>query len=371
MRKSIFILLLSFAAALAPGIADDSTAVQTEVVEVVARPLEKTLVIPGELAPFQRVDIHAKIAGFVEAIHVDRGSFVKQGQALAELSAPELAARRAEAQAKIPAVVAQRIEAEANLAAAESTYQRLSEASKTPGVVAGNDVVLAGKAVEAVRARIDSLDKTVAAHEASVRAIEEIEKYLKVTAPFAGVITERFVHEGALVGAQGSSGMPLFTLDQIARLRLVAAVPEAYKQSIARGGRIQFTVPAFPSEIFTGFVARPAYAVDPKTRTMPVELDVGNTGGKLAPGMYAEVQWPIRRQGETLFVPPSAIKATTERIFVIRVNNGVAEWVDVRRGMSEGALVEVFGDLRAGDRIVQRATDEIRPGTRVSARSAQ
>lgn len=367
MRNRIFILFLSFAAA-APLLADDAAAVQTELTEVVAKPLEKTTVIPGELAPFQRVEIHAKVAGFVEAIHVDRGSYVNKGQALAELSAPELAAQRAEAQAKIPAVVAQRVEAEAKLAAAESTYQRLLEASKTPGVVAGNDVVLAEKAVEAERARIDSLDKSVAAYEASVRAIEAIEQYLDVTAPFAGVITERFVHEGALVGPQGSEGMPLFTLEQIGRLRLVAAVPEAYKQSIARGRRVQFTVPAFPSETFSGVVARPAYAVDPKTRTMPVELDLTNSGGKLTPGMYAEVQWPIRRGGESLFVPPSAIKSTTERIFVIRVRNGVAEWVNVRRGMSEGDLVEVFGALQAGDRIVQRATDEIRPGARISAR---
>ena len=73
-------------------------------------------------------------------------------------------------------------------------------------------------------------------------------------------------------------------------------------------------------------MARPAYAVDPKTRTMPVELDVTNSGRKLTPGMYSEVQWPVSRGGESLFVPPSAIKATTERIFVIRVRNGVAEW---------------------------------------------
>ncbi len=100
---------------------------------------------------------------------------------------------------------------------------------------------------------------------------------------------------------------------------------------------------------------------------MPVELDVTNSGGKLTPGMYAEVQWPISRGDESLFVP-SAIKATTERIFVIRVRNGVAEWVNVRRGMSEDGLVEVFADLEAGDPIVQRATDEIRPGTRVTPR---
>lgn len=367
MRNSILTLLLSLAA-VAPVLAADAPAVQTELTEVVAKPLDKTTIIPGELAPYQRVDIHAKVTGFVEAIHVDRGSYVEKGQALAELSAPELVAQRAEAQAKIPAVVAQRVEAEAKLAAADATYRRLLEASKTPGVVAGNDVVLAEKAVEAESARIDSLDKSIAAHEASVRAIEAIEQYLNVAAPFAGVITERFAHEGALVGPQGSQGMPLFTLEQIERLRLVAAVPEAYKQSIARGKRVRFTVPAFPSETFTAVVARPAYAVDPKTRTMPVELDVTNSGGKLTPGMYAEVQWPVSRGGESLFVPPSAIKATTERIFVIRVRNGVAEWVNVRRGLSEDGLVEVFADLQAGDRIVQRATDEIRPGTPVTPR---
>ncbi len=367
MRNRFLISFLSIAAVAAPLPAQETGVVRTELTRVIAKPLEKTTVIPGELEPYQRVDIHAKVTGFVEAIHVDRGSFVKQGQLLAEMSAPELEAQRVEAQAKIPAVVAQRIEAEANLAAAESTYQRLAEAAKTPGVVAGNDVVLAEKAVEAERARIDSLDKTVAAYEASVRAIEEIEKYLKVTAPFVGVITERHAHVGALAGPQGESGLPLFTLEQISRLRLVAAVPEAYKQSISRGKRVQFTVPAFPDETFSGVVARPAYRVDSKTRTMPVEVDVTNSGSKLTPGMYAEVAWPVRRAGESLFVPPTAIKATIERIFVIRVNNNKAEWVDVRRGMNEGNLVEVYGRVRAGDQIVLRATDEIRPDTRVQS----
>ena len=365
MRNAFLISLLFVAALVLPSLAQETGVVRTELTEVVSKALDKTTIIPGELRPYQSVDVHAKVTGFIEAIHVDRGSFVEKDQLLAEMSVPELEAQRLEVQAKIPAVIARRIESEAKLAAAESTYEKLSEAAKTPGVVAGNDVVLAGKAAEAERARIDSFDKTIGAYEASVRAVEEMEKYLKVTAPFAGVITERHAHVGALAGPRGESGLILFTLEQIGRLRLVAAVPEAYKQSISRGKRVQFTVPAFPDETFSGVVARPAYAVDSKTRTMPVELDVTNSGSKLTPGMYAEVAWPIRRGGETLFVPPTAIKATTERIFVIRVANGKAEWVNVRRGMSEGNLVEVFGKLDAADRIVLRATDEIRPGTSV------
>ena len=348
-----------------PTLAQESGTVRAELTQVISKSLEETVVIPGELEPYQRVDIHAKVTGFVEAVHVDRGSFVEKGQLLAEMSAPELEAQRIEAQARIPAVEAQRIEARARLAAALSTFQKLSEAAKTPGVVAGNDVVLAEANVKAEEARIAALDQTIAAHEASVRALEEIEKYLKVNAPFAGVVTQRHAHTGALAGPRGDAAMALFTIEQVSRLRLVAAVPEAYRQSIARGQRVQFSVAAFPAETFTGTVARPAYAVDPKTRTMPVELDFTNSGTKLTPGMYAEVQWPVRRSSDTLFVPATAINATTERIFVIRVANGEAEWVNVRRGLSEGDLAEVFGHLAAGDTIVLRATDEIRPGTRI------
>ena len=351
-----------------PLLAQESRTVRTELTQVVSKSLDEMMVIPGELKPYQRVDIHAKVTGFVEVVHVDRGSFVEEGQLLAKMSAPELEAQRIEAQARIPAVESQRIEARARLAAALSTFQKLSEAAKTPGVVAGNDVVLAEANVKAEEARIAALDQTIAAHEASVRALEEIEKYLKVMAPFAGVVTQRLAHPGALAGPRGDTAMPLFTIEQVSRLRLVAAVPEAYRQSIARGRKVQFSVAAFPAEAFTAVVARPAYAVDPKTRTMPVELDFTNSGTKLTPGMYAEVQWPVRRSDETLFVPKSAIIATTERIFVIRVANGEAEWVNVRRSQSEGDLAEVFGNIEAGDTIVLRATDEIRPGTEVLER---
>lgn len=355
-------------AVAAPMLGAETAIVRTELTQAIAKALHKTTVVSGELEPYQRVELHAKVTGFVEAVHVDRGSAVEEGQVLAELSAPELAAQRIEGQAKIAAASAQRAESQARLAAAEQTYQRLSEAAETPGAVAAHDVILAEKAVEAERARLDSLAKTIAALEAAVRVIEETEKYLQVKAPFAGVITERHAHVGALAGPEGNPGPPLFTLEQVARLRLVAAIPEAYAQSIVRGRQVQFTVSAYPAETFAGTVARPAYAVDPETRTMPVELDYANPDLKLAPGMYAAVQWPVRRAGETLFVPPTAIRATTERIFVIKVADGRAEWVDVRRGMTEGDLTEVFGDLAPEDWVVLRATDEIRPGTQVEAR---
>lgn len=351
--------------ALQAAVAQEPATVRVEVTKVVATRLDKTTVIPGELKPFQRVGIHAKVSGFVEEVRVDRGSRVTKGQLLVVMSAPELEAQRAEAGARLAAAEADQSEADAQLAAAESTHTRLVDADKTPGVVAGNDIVLAEKAVEAARARLTSIEQTIAAHRATLRAVEETARYLRVTAPFDGVITERYAHVGTLAGPSSEGDTPLLTLEQMRRLRLVAAVPEAYTESIVTDREVEFSVPAYPGRRFTGRVSRPAYAVDATTRTMPVELDVRNDNDRLMPGMYAEVFWPIRRSGESLFVPPTAIKSTTERIFVIRVRDGVAEWVDVRRGLTQGNLVEVFGDLAAGDAIVVRATDEIRPGTRV------
>jgi membrane fusion protein (multidrug efflux system) len=137
--------------------------------------------------------------------------------------------------------------------------------------------------------------------------------------------------------------------------------------TITRGTKVDFRVSAFPDQIFQGVIARPAHTLDMKTRSMLVELDVNNPNQRLAPGMFAEVQWPVSRAQTSLFVPTTAVVRTSERQFVVRVRNGVAEWVNVRRGELNGDVIEVFGELRAGDDVVRRGNDEIRPGTKITS----
>lgn len=349
-----------------PALAFAQEGRSVDLVEVRARKLDRTVVLPGELRPFQEVELRARVEGFVERIPVDRGSRVDKGSLVALLRAPELEARRSEAEARLAAAEAERDEAEARLAASESTYERLGRAAETPGVVAGNDLVQAQKAAEADRARVASAERSLEAARAARDAVQEMSDYLRVTAPFDGVVTERYVHVGALVGPESPS--PIVRVEHIRRLRLVVPVPESYATAVAKGTEVAFSVSAHPSERFEGVVTRPSLSVSPETRTMAVEADVDNREGALAPGMYAEVSWPVRRDAESLFVPRTAVAETTERVFVIRVREGVAEWVDVRRGSFEGDEVEVFGELAAGDRVVLRASDELRPGTRVSLR---
>lgn len=337
------------------------------VTTVSSQMLDRPMTLPGDLTAFQDVEIRARVAGFVEAITVDRGSSVKKGQLLARLAAPELTAQRVESEAKTQSAVSQRIEAEAKLASDEATYQHLKNAAATPGVVAGNDVEVALKAVEADRARVESARQNEKAQQQAARSTRDVETYLRIVAPFDGVVTERNAHEGSLVGP----GTPaLLRVQQVSRLRLLVAVPEDAVGEIAQGQAITFTVPAFPGRTFTGRIARVSRALDARTRTMPVELDVVNSDGKLAPGMFANVSWTMRRAQPSLFVPPSAIATTTERTFVVRVRNGQAEWVDVKRGAAMGTLVEIFGNVQAGDQVAVRGTDELRAGTRVVAKPA-
>jgi RND family efflux transporter MFP subunit len=187
---------------------------------------------------------------------------------------------------------------------------------------------------------------------------------LEVKAPFDGVVTERLVHPGALVGP-GSAGPELLRLEQVSRLRLVIAVPEASAAGIAPGKSVRFRVPAHPGREFTAVVARIPRALDPKTRSMAVEADVNNPRNDLAPGMYAEVEWPSAR-ARSLLVPLASVVITTERSFVIRVVGGKAEWVNVTTGATGGDLVEVFGPLARGDEVVKHATDEIRNRSRIA-----
>jgi RND family efflux transporter MFP subunit len=158
----------------------------------------------------------------------------------------------------------------------------------------------------------------------------------------------------------------MFQLEQNSRLRLVVAVPEVDVSGIEQGARVTFTTPAYPGETFSAPIARVAHSMDPKTRSMAVEMEVANTGGHLAPGMYPTVLWPVRRPKPSVFVPATSIVTTTERTFVIRVRGGIAQWVNISRGVSNGDLVEVFGPLQAGDTVVRRGTDELREGSHVN-----
>lgn len=360
---------------------------------VISQELARNLRLPGELQPYQDVQLFPKVQGFIAWIGVDPGSEVKAGQVLARLSAPEFATQRGEAEAKtnvsaaqrleaeshVMGIRAQRHEAEAKLAASTATYNRLKSASATPGVISGNELENAQRTMEAEQARVQfykESEKSLAAQvnalaegekvsRASVKTVQVNQNYLQIIAPFAGTITERFAHPGAL----GGTNQPVLRLQQISQLRLVVAVPEAELAGITKGTRVEFTVPAFPGETFAGAIARIGNALDPKTRTMPVELDVNNPAKKLAPGMFPQVHWPSHRPRPSLFVPLSAVATTTEKTFVIRIKNDVAEWVDVKRGTSinkDGKdLVEIFGDVAEGDAIAVRGTDELRTGTQV------
>lgn len=350
--------------ALACIAAASIAAAQTQLATIVSKPVSRTVDLPGEFQPFQSVEIHAKVRGYVERMLVDRGSVVKQGQLLAELSAPEMKTAIAEAESKAQAAESERLQAEAQLAAAQSTYDRLKEASETPGAIAGNELVQAQKQVEAAKALVESKRLAANAVRATVQGQKDLEAYLQITAPFDGVVTDRLVHPGALVGP--SADPVLLVIQEISRLRLVVAVPEEDTGGIVHGARVEFRVPAYSGRIYTGTVARIAHALDEKTRTMAVELDVFNRDNSLAPGMYPSVKWPVRRDRPSLWAPKTAVVITTERTFVIRNNNGRAEWVDVVKGVTDGDSIEVSGNIRAGDRVVRRGSDEIRDGAKLN-----
>jgi membrane fusion protein, multidrug efflux system len=344
-----------------------------EVVKVVEQPLNVTLSLPGELTPYQTVALYSRVTGFVKTITVDRGSRVRAGQQLAALEAPELVAQKSEAQSKLQSAEAQLSAIRAKADASASTYDKLKAASATPGVVAGNDVVLAQKAVEADKSQIAAAEQNVEAARQVLKSVSDMEGYLRITAPFSGVVTERNVHPGALVGPTGGPGTatPIVRIVESNRLRLVIPVPEAYTAGVTNGTSLTFTVAAYPGETFTGTVSRISQSVDVATRTMAVELDVNNADGRLAPGTFCQVKWPVRRTTPSLLVPNGSVASTTGGTFVIRVRSGRTDWVDVKTGLTSGPLVEIFGDLMPGDEVAARGTDELKAGASVQVKQTK
>ena len=221
--------------------------VSSKKLSIMARYLENS-------KPYEAVAVFPKVTAYVDSISVDRGSRVKTGQLMARLVAPEVVAQRAEAQSKLQTAEAQRAESQAKLSSDESTYQRLKSASATPGVVAGNDLEIAQRAVDADRARLEASRGSAEAAKSALKSVAELEGYLQVRAPFTGVVTERNVHPGSLVGPSTStsgSAVPMLRVEKADRLRLVVPIPEKYTSGIAEGTRIEFSVPAYPGQTFS------------------------------------------------------------------------------------------------------------------------
>ncbi|MBL8081937.1 MAG: efflux RND transporter periplasmic adaptor subunit [Candidatus Obscuribacter sp.] len=356
---------------------DDGQTVET--VKVQSLQLSRNAKIQAELLPFRDVAIRARVQGFVEKIYVDRGAHVAKGDRLADISAPEIeanyqeslskcAAARVslqESRSKIEGLSADLEEEQAKRRKAEVNLGRIREAAKTEGAIAPVDIenaeselAAAGArvrsatlAVEAARSRLLSDQEGLHASEQGLKALEELKGYLHIRAPFSGIVTERNVHEGCLVG--GNSGnLALLRLQQVSPLRLTVPVPESLVAGLKEGVAMKCSVPAHVGQTFQGTVSRIGHSLDPRSRTMIVELDVPNPGNELEPGMCAEVSWLMQRPSKTLFVPASAVFNEEDQSYILGVYHGRTRKLSVVRGLTMGSMVEVVGPIARGDEVV-------------------
>src|SRR5450432_2896500 len=314
------------------------------------------MTIPGELRPFQSVDLYAKVNSFVKKLLVDVGSVVKKDQLLVVLEAPEMldAANTA----------AQVIQTnKAYYAASKATYERMYQTSKIPGTISPNDLEIA-------YAKMNSDSSNLMAARSSYNESTNLNRYLEVRAPFDGVISSSNLYAGAYAGPAGAgSVIPLMTLQQQAKLRLVIAIPEAATNYFKLGDSVHFTVKTLPGKVFTATVSRVAGSLDLQLRTEQLQMDVMNRNKILLPGMFAQVSLELTNTDKVFVVPESAVTENSKQVFVIRITNGKTEWVPVKKGRESDGNVEIFGTLQEADQLVSTATDELRSGTLVQVES--
>ncbi|MBS0029725.1 efflux RND transporter periplasmic adaptor subunit [Chitinophaga sp. 22321] len=319
---------------------------------VVQRPLAGSIRLPGALAAFQKVSIYPRINGFVKSILVDRGTKVKKGQVLLVLEAPEVAQQYYAAQSKY-------IQAAAVFASSKDNYERTLAVSAEPGTISAHDLELS-------RARMLADSALMNSEQANFRAQEVNRGYLTVTAPFDGVITERNIHPGALVGPDTKvDDKPMLMLEQEDKLRLILQIPEVYSAQLSGQSAVAFDVNAIPGRHFEGTIARQAGTLNDKFRSEAVEIDVQNGQHLLKAGMYTEVLLPLNGSAQAMLVPASAIVMSTEKKYVITVKDHRTRWIDIEEGNHHNDSTEVFGQLQAGDQVIVNATDEIKDGVRL------
>ncbi len=350
---------------------------------VTRRPVVNSLTLSGAFRPYQQVDVHAKVAGFIRKIYVDVGDHVKAGQVLAILEVPELSAQVAGAKAEIQRYQDAVRRSESEIQRAESThaayhtaYGRLKQASESrPGLIAEQELDDSMAKDKETSAQIESARASLAESQSQMMAartdldrLSALEAYSHITAPFAGVVTKRYADTGALIQAGTASetqSMPVVQLAEWSRLRLVVPVPESAVSQLLLGGAVKVHVSAMNRD-FDGRVARFADALDDETRTMHTEIDVENSDGTLKEGMYAEAKIILKQENDALTIPIQALERNSSGGTVLIVDaEGRLEERQVKLGAESSDRVEILAGVAENDRVAIGNRGEFRAGEKV------
>jgi RND family efflux transporter MFP subunit len=386
-------LAVGFAALLALGLsscnggsnvkASAEQAVTVGVTSVVKKTVSRQITLSSELVPFQEIDVYAKESGYVQKLDVDYGTHVKAGQTMATLEIPELQAQMQQDQAEIKNAIDQVSRADHELKRYDAQYNalhlqytRLNGVFETqPGIVAQQEVddaqgkdLAAASQVDAGKAALEAAQSQLAAAKAKLVHDETLFDYSRITAPFAGVVTERYANLGTLVQAGTSSStqaMPIVRLSQDDLFRLVIPIPESYVRYIRIGDPVNVHVPSL-NRTFPGKVARFSVDVRADTRTMHTEVDVPNPERVLMPGLYAEAEVGLDEKANVPTVPLQAVshQGNKTTVFVV-TRDGELEERTVELGLQTTTDAEVLSGSSEGDQVVVSDRSGLKPGQKV------
>jgi len=314
--------------------------------------------IPAEFRPYLKVELHAKVAGYVDQILVDIGDRVKTGQLLAKLEVPEL-------RDELNRALAAQKRAEADYRDAHLVYSRLMAVEKEhPNLVAQQEL-------DAAEAKDSTTEAAIAGAKADVERYQTLLAYTRITAPFDGVITHRYADPGALIQAGTTSdtqSLPLVCLSDNYRLRLDFPVSVSYIKDVRTGDPVEVRVDSLGGKTFTGTITRSALRVNEETRTMITEIEVANPSLDLVPGMYAEVLLKVQRHPQALSIPIESVPpGRTASVYVINEQNRIEER-PVELGLETPTRCEVVSGLKEGEFVLLGNRSRVQPGQQVEAK---
>ncbi|RXH54146.1 putative Co/Zn/Cd efflux system membrane fusion protein [Granulicella sibirica] len=350
--------------------------------------LQNNVILSAEFAPFQDVDVMAKVAGYVRNIKVDIGSHVRAGDVLAVLEVPEIQDEMQKAKAGVAAAQANVVTAQAGIQRAEASaniahlsFQRISDvATKNKGLVPRQEVDVAqSKDAEAVAQLASAKSELQAALESKSAADSEYARagammqYATICAPFNGIVTKRYANTGSMIQAGISSqsqAMPVVRLAQYDVLRLTLPVPVTDAAEVKDGQSVDVNISSPPRAI-QGKIARFAGSVQMSTRTMDTQVDVPNADGSLLPGMYAQVHLHLAARSNVMSVPVDAVDGlgtSVEQAYVVR--DGMVHVVQVTTGLQTATRLEVLSGLKPGDQVIVGRHTGLSEGQKVQTRAA-